>query len=230
MAVTIEAPHARAIARYVHVSAPKVRQVLDLVRGLPVDDAERVLLLCQKDAAADVLKVLGSAIANAEHNHALPPDELFVAVAYADEGPTRKWGQARARGRYFRVRKRTAHITVYVARLERDELERRQRRDEATGRGAATAQRRRAERVRRSRRAPETTAPEHDHDHEHESVEDARAKDDTLAQEAAEATEGGYVDVDEALAEAEDETEADEVDSAVSDVSDVSDDDTEEQK
>ena len=101
--------------------------MLDLVRGLSVDDAERTLQLCEKDAADDVLKVLESAIANAEHNNHLPAEELFVAVAFADEGPTRKWGQPRARGRYFRIRKRTSHITVIVARYDDDELERRRR-------------------------------------------------------------------------------------------------------
>ena len=78
-------------------------------------------------------------------------DELFVARAWCDEGPTRKAGQARARGRYFRIRKRTSHVTIVLERFAADELEVRQRRDEATGRGAAVAQRRRAERVRRSR-------------------------------------------------------------------------------
>ena len=125
--------------------------MLALVRGLPVGDAERLLQLCEKDAADDVLKLLGSAIANAEHNNALPADELFVAVAWADEGPTRKHGQPRARGRYFRIRKRTSHVTIVLERFAADELEVRQRREEATGRGAAVAQRRRAERVRRSR-------------------------------------------------------------------------------
>jgi large subunit ribosomal protein L22 len=152
-------PGARATVRYLHTSPYKVRQVLELVRGLPVDDAERLLQLCEKDAADDVLKLLGSAIANAEHNNALPADELFVALAWADEGPTRKHGQPRARGRYFRIRKRTSHVTIVLERFAADELEVRQRRDEATGRGAAVAQRRRAERVRRSRAAepePET--------------------------------------------------------------------------
>jgi large subunit ribosomal protein L22 len=147
-------PGVRATVRYLHTSPYKVRQVLELVRGLPVDDAERLLQLCEKDAADDVLKLLGSAIANAEHNNALPADELFVALAWADEGPTRKHGQPRARGRYFRIRKRTSHVTIVLERFAADELEVRQRREEATGRGAAVAQRRRAERVRRSR-APE---------------------------------------------------------------------------
>ncbi len=152
-------PGARATVRYLHTSPYKVRQVLDLVRGLPVDDAERLLRVCEKDAAADVAKLLGSAMANAEHNNALPPDELFIARAWADEGPTRKHGQPRARGRYFRIRKRTSHVTIVLERFALDELEERRRREEVTGRGAAVAQRRRAERVRRSR-ATEPAAEE----------------------------------------------------------------------
>jgi large subunit ribosomal protein L22 len=155
----------RATVRYLHTSPYKVRQVLTLVRGLPVGDAERLLQLCEKDAADDVLKLLGSAIANAEHNNSLPADELYVALAWADEGPTRKHGQPRARGRYFRIRKRTSHVTIVLERFAMDELETRRRREEATGRGAAVAQRRRAERVRRSRATEpeidtETEAPE----------------------------------------------------------------------
>jgi large subunit ribosomal protein L22 len=151
MAATTTGPQVRATVRYLHTSPYKIRQVLELVRGLPVGDAERVLQLCEKDAADDVLKLLGSAIANAEHNNQIPADELFVTLAWADEGPTRKHGQPRARGRYFRIRKRTSHVTIVVERFALDELEARQRREEASGRGAAVAQRRRAERVRRSR-------------------------------------------------------------------------------
>ena len=167
MAVTIDTPSARATVRYLTVSPYKIRQVLDLVRGLPVDDAIRVLQLCEKDAANNVLKLLDSAVANAEHNQQLPADELYLARIWCDEGPTRKSGQARARGRYFRIRKRTSHMTIILARYEADELEARRRREESSGRGAATAQRRRSERVRRSRQRDqaETTA-DHDHDHD----------------------------------------------------------------
>ena len=173
MANTTTNPGARATVRYLHTSPYKVRQVLDLVRGLPVGDAERRLQLCERDAAGDVLKLLGSAIANAEHNNALPADELFVALAWADEGPTRKHGQPRARGRYFRIRKRTSHVTIVLERFALDELEVRRRREEATGRGAAVAQRRRAERVRRSRATapePETGSEEAEPDVEADAV------------------------------------------------------------
>jgi large subunit ribosomal protein L22 len=192
MAATETKPGARATVRYLHTSAYKVRQVLELIRGLPVDDADRMLQVCEKDAADDVAKLLTSATANAEHNHEIPADELFVAAAWADEGPTRKWGQPRARGRYFRIRHRTAHVTIVLERFDTDELEERRRRDEATGRGAAQQQRRRAERVRKSRAAQtddvaeeEVEAPE-----EVEEPEVIEAVDDTEAVDEVEDVDG----------------------------------------
>ena len=164
---------ARATVRYLPVSPYKIRQVLDMVRSLPVDDAMRVLQLCEKDAADNVLKLLDSAVANAEHNRAIPGDELYISEVWCDEGPTRKSGQARARGRYFRVRKRTSHVTIVLTRYDADELAERRRREESSGRGAATAQRRRSERVRRSRQREAAADHEHDHDHEHEHAEEA---------------------------------------------------------
>ena len=171
MAITIDTPSARATVRYLGVSPYKIRQVLDLVRGLPVDDAIRLLQLCEKDAADDVLKLLDSAVANAEHNQQLPADELYLARIWCDEGPTRKSGQARARGRYFRVRKRTSHLTIMLARYAPEELEARRRREESSGRGAATAQRRRSERVRRSRQTAPAADHDHDHDHDHDDAD-----------------------------------------------------------
>ena len=82
MAITIDTPSARATVRYLGVSPYKIRQVLDLVRGLPVDDAIRLLQLCEKDAADDVFKLLDSAGANAEHNQQLPADELYLASTW----------------------------------------------------------------------------------------------------------------------------------------------------
>jgi large subunit ribosomal protein L22 len=210
MANTTTKPGARATVRYLHTSPYKIRQVLELVRGLPVGDAERRLQLCEKDAADDVLKLLGSAIANAEHNNALPADELFVALAWADEGPTRKHGQPRARGRYFRIRKRTSHVTIVLERFAVDELEVRRRREEATGRGAAVAQRRRAERVRRSRATEPAPEPEVDEVAEPEAEEvvlDEAAVDDVAVDEAAtdEAAVDEVTDASESEPEAEKE-------------------------
>jgi large subunit ribosomal protein L22 len=208
MADVLEAPHVRASAKHLHVTPNKVRQVLALIRGLAAEDAERVLQLCQKDAAGDVLKVLDAAVANAEHNRSLPIDELYIARAYADEGPTRKWGQPRARGRYFRVRHRTSHITIVLARYDEDELEEKRRREEAaasaSGRGRGP-QRRRAERVRRSRAAQRGEDHEHDHDHgeehEHAEVEETEAR----ASTEAEATETETVEADAEPEATEDE-------------------------
>jgi large subunit ribosomal protein L22 len=107
--------NARAQAKHVRQSPYKVRRVLDLVRGLPVDEARVVLDLTNRRSATTIKKVLDSAVANAEHNLALDADELFVAEAYADEGPTLKRWRPRARGRATRIRKRTSHITIVVA-------------------------------------------------------------------------------------------------------------------
>ena len=104
----------KAHARYIRQSPYKVRRVLDLVRGLPVEEAEHVLRLTPRAAADPIAKVLKSAVANAEHNHALDVEDLFVAEAFADEGPTLKRSRPRARGRASRIDKRTAHITVVV--------------------------------------------------------------------------------------------------------------------
>ena len=104
----------RAQAKYVHSSARKARLVTDLIRGRSVPEARTILAFSSRAVARDVEKVLNSAIANAESRPDLHwnGDDLVVATAYADEGPTLKRGRARARGRYSRVFKRTCHITV----------------------------------------------------------------------------------------------------------------------
>jgi len=110
----------RAQAKYIRQSPYKVRRVLDLVRGLPVSEAREVLTFTNRRASGPVLKVLDSAVANAEHNLAMDADELIVAEAYADEGPTLKRWRPRARGRATRIRKRSCHITVVVGDGEED--------------------------------------------------------------------------------------------------------------
>lgn len=105
----------KAQARYVRQSPYKVRRVLDLVRGLPVSEAEHLLRLTSRGATEPVGKVLKSAVANAEHNFALDAEDLVVAEAYADEGPTLRRWRPRARGRATRIRKRTSHITIVVS-------------------------------------------------------------------------------------------------------------------
>ncbi|MEX2487185.1 MAG: 50S ribosomal protein L22 [Nitriliruptoraceae bacterium] len=108
----------KATAKYVRVSPSKVRQIARLIVGQHVDEARRILDFADKAAARPVRKVLESAIANAENNDGLDPDELVVANAFADEGPTLRRYQPRALGRAYRIRKRTSHITVVVASAE----------------------------------------------------------------------------------------------------------------
>jgi large subunit ribosomal protein L22 len=96
--------------------------VLDLVRGLPVEDARAVLAMTPRGASEPVGKVLNSAIANAEHNHALDPEDLVVAEAFANEGPTLRRFRPRARGRSTRIRKRTSHITIVVSDQNEENL------------------------------------------------------------------------------------------------------------
>lgn len=104
-----------AKAKYIRQSPYKVRRVLDLVRGLPVTEARDVLKFTNRKASGTILKVLESAVANAEHNQALDAEELWVYECFADEGPTLKRFRPRARGRATRINKRTSHITVVVA-------------------------------------------------------------------------------------------------------------------
>ncbi|MFU8841671.1 MAG: 50S ribosomal protein L22 [Nitriliruptoraceae bacterium] len=108
----------KATAKYVRVSPSKVRQLTRLIAGQHVDEARRILQFADKGAAEPLRKVLESAIANAENNDDLDPDELYVDQAFADEGPTLKRYQPRALGRAYRIRKRTSHITVVVAPAE----------------------------------------------------------------------------------------------------------------
>ncbi|WP_067964576.1 50S ribosomal protein L22 [Nocardiopsis trehalosi] len=104
----------RAQARFVRVTPRKARRVVDLIRGLPADEAQAVLRFAPQAASEPVGKVLASAIANAEHNDKLDRETLVVGRAWVDEGPTLKRIRPRGFGRAFRVTKRTSHITVVV--------------------------------------------------------------------------------------------------------------------
>ena len=153
---TNERPGTRAQVRYLRVSAYKAREVLDLIRGLHVDDADGVLEFTDRAVATDIRKVLASAVANAEHNDEIDPNELYVSACYADEGPTLKRWRPRARGRATRIRKRTCHITLIVSRMDPKQLEQRQARTEAAvGRGGV---RRDAAEARRARVAKSQAA------------------------------------------------------------------------
>ena len=105
-------PH--AVARYVRISSRKVKIVLDLIRGKKVDEAQAILMYTPKSAAPVALKLLNSAIANAENNLELNRDSLYVAETYANQGPTLKRYWARSHGRADQILKRTSHITIVL--------------------------------------------------------------------------------------------------------------------
>jgi ribosomal protein L22 len=102
----------RARARYVRHAPRKARLVIDHIRGKDVDQARAILMHTPRAASRDVLKLLDSAIANAENNHDLVADDLKIGKAYVDEGPTLKRYRPRALGRATRIRKRTSHMTI----------------------------------------------------------------------------------------------------------------------
>lgn len=215
---TNERPGTRAQVRHLRVSAYKAREVLDLIRGLHVDDADGVLEFTDRAVAGEIRKVLSAAVANAEHNDEIDPSELYVSACYADEGPTLKRWRPRARGRATRIRKRSCHITVIVSRMDAKKLEQRRARTEAAvGRGGVrrdAGDARRA-RVAKSRAAAEARhADEHDHDghdhdhdghdHEHEDVVPGEPTEATI--EAAQDAGATDADVSDAVvAEAENE-------------------------
>jgi large subunit ribosomal protein L22 len=107
-------PEARATSKYNRTSARKMRRLIDLIRGQHVIEAERLLRFSGLGASHDVEKLLHSAVANAERTPGVVAENLMVARAWVDEGPTLKRYRPRAYGRATRVRKRTSHVTVVV--------------------------------------------------------------------------------------------------------------------
>lgn len=149
---TNERPGTRAKASYVRSSAYKAREVLDLIRGKSYAEAAEVLQFSERGISEDILKVLDSAVANAEHNDNQVAEELYVSACYADEGPTLKRWRPRARGRATRIRKRTCHITVIVSRYDDEALEALRNREAAAGRsGSSQAAEARRARVAQSK-------------------------------------------------------------------------------
>jgi len=175
MATDVAPRETAARLRHLRTSPTKIRPVLKLIVGKDVLNARDTLRLCERGVADEVGKLLDSAIANAEHNDSVPEDELFVTRAFADEGPTQKRWRPRARGRGTRIRKRTSHITIVVARFGDDELERRRRREAAAG-GPA--------RRRPTRRRTPKAEPEHDHDHDEEAGAAEESTDDKPAKKS----------------------------------------------
>jgi len=161
---TNEREGTRAVLRHSRMSASKVRQVLDLIRGQDVDRAAEILSLGDREAAVTVGKVLASAVANAVHNDGLDAEELFVSACYADEGSTLKRWRPRARGRATRIRKRTSHITIIVSRLPEDRIARRRAKQAAntSQRSRRVAGSRRRQQAGSASPAPERTVEEQD--------------------------------------------------------------------
>jgi ribosomal protein L22 len=111
-------PVVRAQAKYVRSSARKARLVCDHIRGKTVEEARAILALTPRSVARDWSKLLESAVANAEHNHELVGEDLYVKAVHADEGPTIKRFRPRAMGRATRIRKRTSHLTILLTPKE----------------------------------------------------------------------------------------------------------------
>jgi large subunit ribosomal protein L22 len=113
---TVETPReVRAQAKYVRMSPRKARLVAEHIRGRSVPEARAVLAFTSREAAGVLQKVLQSAVSNAEANHGIAEERLYVKATYVDGGPVMKRWRARARGRVARIRKRTCHITVTLA-------------------------------------------------------------------------------------------------------------------
>jgi large subunit ribosomal protein L22 len=106
---------AKAAANFVRIAPRKARLVVDLIRGKAVGDAIAILRHTPKTASPIVEKILNSAIANAEHNYSMDPNNLVVSQVYVNEGPTMKRFMPRAQGRASKINKRTSHITVVVS-------------------------------------------------------------------------------------------------------------------
>lgn len=109
---------ARATARHIRIAPRKVRIVVDLIRGKSISEALAILRYVPKRASTVIEKVVKSAVANAEHNLDLSRDDLYVAEAYVDQGPTLKRIQPRQRGQAFPILKRSSHVTVVVREKE----------------------------------------------------------------------------------------------------------------
>ena len=106
---------AKAYLRYVRISPRKVQIVCDLIRGKDINTAMALLMQTPKAASEPLVKLLKSAVANAENNHGMDPEKLYVAETYATPGPIIKRFMPRAQGRAYRINKRTSHITIAVA-------------------------------------------------------------------------------------------------------------------
>lgn len=111
-------PKAEATLKYARISSRKVKIVADLIRGKNVDEALAIVKFTPKASSEVIEKLLKSAIANAENNHGMKHEKLYVAEIFANQGPTLKRIRPAAKGSAVRIRKRTSHITIVVREAE----------------------------------------------------------------------------------------------------------------
>ena len=111
-------PRAEATLKYARISSRKVKIVADLIKGKDVDEALAIVRFTPKAASEIIEKLLKSAIANAENNHNMAHEKLYVAEIYANQGPTLKRIRPAAKGSAVRIRKRTSHITIVLKERE----------------------------------------------------------------------------------------------------------------
>ena len=114
MEETTQVKEARATLKYARISSRKVKIVADLIRGKDVNEALSIVKFTPKASSEVIEKILKSAIANAENNHEMKTESLYVAEIYANQGPTLKRIRPAAKGSAVRIRKRTSHITIVV--------------------------------------------------------------------------------------------------------------------
>ena len=186
---TNERPGTRAQVKHVRSSAYKAREVLNLIRNKSFQEASDLLLFSERRISDTIQKCLNSAAANAENNDGISSEELYVTACYADEGPTMKRWRPRARGRATRIRKRTCHITIILARYTPEELEEMRNRAELKGSSmapsAAEARRRRVEKSKEAANDGEDGETE-ELDVEAQDVEDETEELDVEAQDEVE--------------------------------------------
>ncbi|MBJ68512.1 MAG: 50S ribosomal protein L22 [Acidimicrobiaceae bacterium] len=186
---TNERPGTRAQVKHVRSSAYKAREVLNLIRNKSFQEASDLLLFSERRISDTIQKCLNSAAANAENNDGISSEELYVTACYADEGPTMKRWRPRARGRATRIRKRTCHITIILARYTPEELEEIRNRAELKGSSmapsAVEARRRRVEKSKEAANDAEDGETE-DLDVEAQEVEEGTEDLDVEAQDESE--------------------------------------------
>lgn len=105
---------ARATLKYARISSRKVKIVADLIRGKHVDEALAIVKFTPKASSEIIEKILKSAIANAENNHGMKREDLYIAEIFANQGPTLKRIRPAAKGSAVRIRKRTSHISIVL--------------------------------------------------------------------------------------------------------------------